>query len=321
MVISILKWVAAGMILSLIALFFWQGGYWKIAKYAEIIPNPLTDATSTDLSVLLPGQPDFWEVPDTTSAPEEHEYGMSDYENPTDALYDENATGPQPQTGGRSPYASFVTLQAGNVQTDNPRDEYILIRAAATLSSPINIAGWSLQSALTGERAVLPLAASPFIQGRINQVRSIALESTGYVVVSSGPSPVGVSFRETGCTGYLAQTQSFVPPLANACSRPTELLPRTQQNETQYGANCIDYIERLPHCTYPINPPAQLSSACRTYITNTFTYNGCVQAYAGRNNLNAWRAYLASERELWRNSHDVIRLLDSEGRTVDTLSF
>ena len=56
MVLSILKWVGIAMVLSLIALWLWEGGYWQIAKFAQVIPNPL-DATSTDASYKLPGQP------------------------------------------------------------------------------------------------------------------------------------------------------------------------------------------------------------------------------------------------------------------------
>ena len=77
MVLSILKWVGIAMVLSLVALWLWQGGYWQIAKYAEVIPNPL-DATSTDQLYKLPGQPEFFTVEDTTSAADEMEYGAAD---------------------------------------------------------------------------------------------------------------------------------------------------------------------------------------------------------------------------------------------------
>src|SRR5437868_1970569 len=98
MVKTILKWVAIAMILSLAALWLWEGGYWKIAQYAEIIPNPVTDASSTDYEFHLPGQPELWQVPDTTSRADEMEYGSADYQNAQDALYTDSAGSPIPDS-------------------------------------------------------------------------------------------------------------------------------------------------------------------------------------------------------------------------------
>lgn len=319
MVLSILKWVGIAMVLSLIALWLWQGGYWKIAKFAEIIPNPL-EATTTDAQYRLPGQPDFFTVDDTTSAADEMEYGASDYQNPRDALYDTGASDPN---AARSPYAGFVDLQIGAADRKDVDAEYVVIRASDFATVPIPVSGWSLKSSYTGRRAIIPLAASPFYQGVVNSVQPITLGSGESVIFSSGVSPVGVSFRETVCTGYLGQTQQFSPALSNSCPRPTDLLPRSGANAQRYGANCLDYVERLPQCSYPMLLPNELSPACRTYLTNTFTYNGCMQAYAQRGslNMNTWRAYYASSEELWQNEHDSIVLTDGEGRTVATINY
>ncbi len=317
MILSILKWVGIAMVLSLIALWLWQGGYWKIAEYAQIIPNPLT-ASSTDNLYELPGQPDFFTVPDTTSGEDEMEYGAADYAYPNDELYSDQSYFAVPESD-RSAYAGYVRLQAGSVQSPDPDTEYVIVSAVGT--SIVDISGWSLRSALTGERDVIPLAASPFVQGVVNSVRPIQLAPGDIAIVSSGASPVGVSFRESVCTGYLAQTQRFSPALANACPRPGELVPRTQSNEATYGSTCLDYVDRLPQCSYPVLMPNTLSNACRAHLSNTFTYTGCMQTYGSGMVLNTWRAYLASARELWRDSGDTIQLLDAEGRVVDTVSY
>lgn len=307
------------MVLSLIALWLWQGGYWKIAKFAEIIPNPL-EATSTDALYQLPGQPEFFTVEDTTSAADEMEYGAADYEDPRDALYDSSTYDPN---ATRSPYAGFVDLQIGAADRREVDAEYVVIRASDFATLPIPVSGWILKSAYTGRRLVVPLAASPFYQGVVNSVQPITLSSGESVIVSSGVSPVGVSFRETVCTGYLAQTQQFSPSLSNSCPRPTELMPRTGENASRYGANCLDYVERLPQCSYPVLLPNDLSQTCRAYLTNTFTYSGCMQSYAQRSSLNmsTWRAYYASNEELWQNEHDSIVLTDHEGRIVATINY
>ena len=319
MVLSILKWVGIAMVLSLVALWLWQGGYWQIAKYAEVIPNPL-DATSTDQLYKLPGQPEFFTVEDTTSAADEMEYGAADYENARDALYDTGTYNPNAE---RSPYAGFIDLQIGGADRPDAQSEYIVIRASDFVTLPITVSGWTLKSAYTGRRAVVPLAASPFYQGVVNSVGPIALGSGERVILSSGTSPVGVSFRETMCTGYLGQTQQFSPALSNSCPRPTDLMPRTGENAARYGANCLDYVERLPQCSYPVLMPNDLSTACRSYITTTFTYSGCVRAYGTQSssNMSTWRAYYASSEELWQSEHDSIVLTDEQGRTVATINY
>ncbi len=321
MVFTILKWVAAAMILSLIALWLWQGGYWKIAEYARLIPNPLASSTS-DTLFILPGQPQFFEVPDTTSAESEMEYGAADYENPSDALYEDQSFGPRPDTE-RSPFAGFVDLQIGAAQSDNPNDEYVVIRASQFASVPIPVSGWTIRSALSGAYATVPLAASPFYQGVVNSVDTILLSSGEAVLLSSGSSPVGVSFRETTCTGYLSQTQRFSPPLSNACARPSSLLPRSAQNEAQYGSSCFDLIERLPQCTYPTIVPSNVSAACRALLTDTLSYTGCMRSFAAGavKNMTTWRAYQSSANELWGNARDTLVLFDSEGRIVTTFSY
>lgn len=318
MVLSILKWVGIAMLLSLLALWLWQGGYWKIADYAQLVPNPL--ATSTDQLYQLPGQPEFFTVEDTTSAANEMEYGAADYEIARDALYQTGAYNPNAE---RSPYAGFIELSIGGADRPDPNSEYIVIRASDFVTLPITVSGWTLKSAYTGRRAIVPLAASPFYQGVVNSVQPISLGSGESVVLSTGVSPVGVSFRESICTGYLAQTQQFSPALSNSCPRPTDLLPRTGENAAQYGSSCLDYVERLPQCSYPVLLPNDLTSACRSFITTTFTYNGCVRAYGSQSNSNmsTWRAYHASSEELWQNEHDSIVLTDDRGRAVATINY
>src|SRR3989344_2670359 len=80
----------------------------------------------------------------------------------------------------------------------------------------------------------------------------------------------------------------------------------------------------LPPCRAPISHfTSELSQPCRSFLANTLSYNGCIDTYRYRANFteNLWRVYLNSPRELWRNTHDVIRLLDAKGRTVDALAY
>ena len=97
----------------------------------------------------------------------------------------------------------------------------------------------------------------------------------------------------------------------------------TDQNLQRYGGDCVDYIRALPQCTLPTTIPTSLEPACRIYIANTFSYNGCVQAhrYERDYSLETWRLYLGASRELWANNHDVIRLLDERGQLVASITY
>ena len=59
------------------------------------------------------------------------------------------------------------------------------------------------------------------------------------------------------------------------------------------------------------------------FIRNSLTYNGCAARHSWRPSFSGdtWRIFFGAPSELWSNSHDVIRLLDNEGRVVDVWSY
>ena len=191
------------------------------------------------------------------------------------------------------------------------------------MSGPIVITGWSLQSAVSGVRGFIGPAADLFVMGTVQSQKAIALEAGASASIASGSSPVGVSFRENLCTGYLSQMQSFAPTLSMRCPAPAESMPLTAETIRTFGDRCLDYVHALPTCTYPTILPGDLSPACRSFIMERLSYNGCVQTHRYKSGFvrNEWRVYLGASGELWRNAHDVVRLLDAEGRTVDIIIY
>lgn len=226
--------------------------------------------------------------------------------------------------GNPSPFIGQVTIvqDAGGVRADSASEEYVQIAANYGNSSTIDIAGWTLESALTGVRVSIPPGASPFIANSANILGPIALDPGGLALVMTAPSPIGVSFRENMCTGYLGQFQNFSPALSEECPSPQSILPLTAENLQQYGDACFDAIANLSSCRFPQNMP-NVSGVCRAYLTEFLSYNGCVQANRFRSAFqkNMWRVYLGASGELWRNSHDAIRLLDAQGKTVSVFVY
>jgi len=143
-------------------------------------------------------------------------------------------------------------------------------------------------------------------------------------IITTGLSPVGVSFEDNICSGYLGQLQTFFPTLSSSCTAPSDALPQTAQNLKTYGASCLDYINNLPAFEFPgPNLPSDLSQACRTFVATTLSYNGCVAMNRTQSTfeLPSWRLYLAMRAPLWNHTHDIIRLLDNQGRVVDVLQY
>jgi len=226
--------------------------------------------------------------------------------------------------GDPSPYRGKIIFDEHDTAASLPTQEYIRLSSGFGNTEPITLVGWSLQSAVTNVRVTIPPAAATFVAGSLNNVSPITLSSGDTVTITSGPSPVGVSFRENVCSGYLGELQTFTPSLDTNCPSPTDELPLTPENIQLYGETCIDYFRSIQQCHFPgRETTTTITPACRNFAINQLSYNGCV--YAHRNDADfaqqAWRVYLASSVKLWRATHDVIRLLDDQGRTVDVLTY
>lgn len=228
--------------------------------------------------------------------------------------------------GDPSPHREQVSLSSsfGGARADRPSTEYLSLTASSLNTTPVDITGWSLQSLVTGVRVSIPQGVRVFESTQANTVDRIYLDPGAEAIVTTGPSPVGVSFRENICSGYLGQFQSFVPSLPQQCPAPSEELPSTLENLRTYGEQCIDFVRNLPRCSFYLDElPGSLSPACELFVKNALTYQGCVDAHRWRPSfiVGDWRIYLNQSRELWQNSRDVIRLLDAQGRTVDVWTY
>lgn len=326
MIRRILWRVVIGIFILLLLLWLISGGFSAVGKTARTLVNPVSfivNGSTSGSAIRLPWQIDAplgADLSGSTSASSNEGQTPEEY---AQAYRDLSKRAVEAQTfGDPSSYAGKVSLRGGETSERDPSREYIEIEVSG--SSPVNITSWSLQSAVSGERLFIPPVANPFILGSVNTLEPAYLAPGDTAIVVSGPSPVGVSFHENMCTGYLNELQQYVPPLSNDCPRASDALSETPDTLRIYGASCFDYVASIPQCHFPgVLLPSSLSAPCRSYLVNTYSYNGCVQAnrYDPSFPSSAWRIYLNSRVELWDNAHDIIRLLDSQGRTVDTLTY
>ncbi len=310
------------------SIIFWlvSGGLAAAGRVARNFTNPIAlifgNGTSTGMFIRLPWQPES-----PTRGPD-----ISGYADEADAQ--NRASGDEAQQppnvgmqvrsfGNPSPYVNAIRFTENNAAESDPSREYIGLEASGSNGGGIPISGWSLQSAVSGLRVYIPLGAPRFVLGIVNSVEPVVLGPGAGALITTSASPVGTSFRENICSGYLGELQIFIPEISNECPAPAEILPVTAENIRTYGNACLDYMNTLSPCHFPTSLPSNLSSACRSFITNTMSYNGCINMHGNRPSfaLPSWRVYLGFRRELWDNTHDIIRLLDGEGQIVDVITY
>ena len=299
-----------------------QGGL-RLPVYAipEYIPLELPEFSEQNGEILsadnrLFEDPDFVASLERTLVDAEEEY---------DALRAELS---DVRTFGEpSPYRDevyFTTVSTG-LGTETPSVQYVTIESARDLTAPITLTGWSLQSARSGARFPLPQATRTFVMGQVPVFAPVQLDPGAQATITTGVSPIGTSFRVNSCSGYLDQFQSFVPSLDTySCPRPSDELPATLENYEAYGDACISFVSSLPSCHFYTNTfPSDISYACKAFVQQALTYNGCVERNRWRPSFvtKDWRLFLGQPKEVWAHEHDVIRLLDSAGRTVDVWSY
>ena len=316
MVRKVVRYTVIGIIVFIVLLWFLGGGIQKIIKTGNsfhfLTFADLLNASSSLANFQLPYAPPTPTIAVSPVAmPGDQGYSASD-QNAADHSAFANA----------SPYAGKVYLEEAAARTQTANGEYVVIAAQGT-DAPVDISGWSLESALSGVRAYIPQAAPQFSQGIINTVADVQLPPGAEALVVTGSSPVGVSFRENACTGYLGTLQPFTPALDRTCPAPLNAIPRTDASIARLGADCFAYLSQLPSCTFPAAPPPSLSNECRLQVQTSLSYNGCVYQFKNDASFkkNSWRLYLAQGAPLWGAEHEVIRLLDRQGQVVDVINY
>ncbi len=205
----------------------------------------------------------------------------------------------------------------------DPETEYVQISLSSNADGPVTISGWTLRSEATGETATIPGGADVLRAGVVNQALPIVLQPGERAFIVSGRSPLGISFQENKCIGYFSYFQSFSPSLPGSCPLPeTELQTYYRGNYIQ-DPECIEYVDEVDRCEIINRAPSRLSNACRSFLTSYLTYNGCVDAHRADADFSerTWRIYLGRKDTLWRTEHEVVKLLDAEGKTVDAFTY
>jgi hypothetical protein len=121
---------------------------------------------------------------------------------------------PNTSVQNNSPYASVITLShaTGAVFGTAAKEGFIQISVASSAGKDIDVTGWKLSSSATGASATIPTGALVMHLNAKNTQQEILLHPGDQAGIADGASPVGTSFEENKCLGYVNQNQSLYNP-------------------------------------------------------------------------------------------------------------
>lgn len=226
-----------------------------------------------------------------------------------------------------SPYGNVISLNryVSNASSSDPATEYIELSLAYNASESVKITGWTVMSGATSNAELVPKGTRVPTSGVVNAQEDIVLKPGERAYLISGESPVGASFRENKCTGYLGSVQKFSPPLPLTCPSAASELASFYGTPYIHDPSCIAYADSLSRCELALPPKsAELTNSCEAFIDTHLNYNGCLASHRADSDFNGdtWYVYLGREdKPMWRSRYEVVKLLDDRGKTVASFTY
>jgi len=220
-----------------------------------------------------------------------------------------------------SPITGEVVIEnvSGTSVNATAAEQYVTIYAPSQNSAAVDISALSIKSVLSGAQESLGSGTSLPMAGQVNGTSDILLSPGQTAIVNVGESPIGVSFQENACVGFLSQHQTFTPDLYSDCPKPAASSIPIPPGQDLYA--CTEYIQSLPSCTTPTYSynlgNSGVTDACQSYADSELNYNDCVAGDKGAPDFygSTWRVFLNRTTPLWQE-HDTVELLDGNGLVV-----
>jgi len=218
---------------------------------------------------------------------------------------------------------------AGLARSSVPAQEYVLIQAAHTNTSPVTITGLTIKSGVSLLSQTITKAwPLPYLNAT-GDGESVALRPGGRAYLISGRSPLGIStgripnnasFQLNKCTGFFEQGLDFYPSLPMECPAPiSDPLP---QPPNALSDACMDYLRGIGGCSLPTAYPQSLSGDgnCQAHVFNKIGYSQCVNLHRNESDFfkDEWRIYFGRDSRLWRDKTETVELIDGNGKPIDS---
>ncbi len=230
--------------------------------------------------------------------------------------------GKKNETGAvNSSLAKNIYLSAYGWSTD-PSSEYLTLTLDSYHKEKVLITGFEVKSAVTGKGTLIPKGVDLPFAGQINYESPIFIDPGDTVVLVTGRSPIGYSFKVNKCTGYFEQFQDFTPQLRQEC--PAPMNHELAQKFGYFNDACLGYLQTIPSCNMPLNNiPLYLQSECRSFVDEKLNYKSCVEEHKNDRDFykKEWRVYLGQNEELWKDRREIIRLLDLNKKIIGSATY
>lgn len=214
-----------------------------------------------------------------------------------------------------------ISIQSINYGQTNPAYEYIILQASQSNIQSVLLTGLRIQSTVSGRGVNIPKGVYLPFQNSVNVETPVYLAPGETAYIITGRSPLGTSFKTNKCTGFFNQYQTFNPPLPSRC--PAVSSEPLTSPTNQFNDACLDYINTLPICQVITAPSNTISPECHRYVTTEINYTKCIDRHKGDRDFydNNWRIYLGRDDILWKSRREVIELIDSGGKIIDSRTY
>ncbi len=102
----------------------------------------------------------------------------------------------------------FLTHFVSGLYTQNPEHEYLGLSVISNSAESVDVSGWEVKSVITGASATIPLGVQKLHLGTVT-LAPIVLQPGDMAVITTGPSPVNVSFEQNACSNFLTDALTY----------------------------------------------------------------------------------------------------------------
>ena len=186
----------------------------------------------------------------------------------------------------------------------------------------IDITGWTLLNYSNRVGYKIPQGITTNHPIKREPFENILVTSGDVVIVNSGDSPIGKSFRVNKCSGYSQQHLTFYPGIKEKCPSALDILE--DSTEVSFSdSRCFEYIRNINRCEDPTDVPTSLSNNCESFIRNNLSETSCIENFETDSNflLKEYRVFLSKSSTVWSKGRGAIFLLDKQENLVDVFEY
>jgi hypothetical protein len=224
-----------------------------------------------------------------------------------------------PEAPEPSYYNTWIKfMPSASVKETYPEKEYVELVVVQPNLSGADATGWMLKNSQGVEAPLGQVSALP-LSGKVNATEALKIRAGDHLFISTGRSPIGVSFRANVCSSYMEQFQDFIPPLSGECPYIS-----SEKNFYLLDGKCQTFIQNTRRCETATQAlPPDITASCKAFLDSTASYNNCVAIHKNDPNfyLKELRIYLGKDKELWAAPKDTVTLLDEKGKLIDIFKY